>query len=440
MMMENMQTITESSLRALCALLAVPVFLVRDGVVCALNPEAEALGAAGELLPGCLPEDGQSAVLPRRPLPDCAGALRGGSVTGKKISLSGSPCWLLEVIPPETRNGLHNVYRLATARKIMLDISSQIDQLDTMQNIYDFILDNCGRAVEHSGLCSLMTVEDGKVRIVAKRGFPDDVRQYSFDVHDTFLSLETNGLMNRIVRINNLDKFSSKYHLEIKTLQNGAYLRSTLSAPIYVNHALYAILNFDSTQENAFTRQDEELLYVVKTNIEIILANHRMHEEILRLSRTDMLTGLNNRTHFAESMKNRVNSLFYLGMFDMNDLKQLNDRYGHHCGDQALHCFALQLKQSFPANSSFFRMGGDEFLCVVYEMEQAEIDRRIEALRQFFRDNPLVLPDAVPYVLSFSCGFAWHEAGAAIADVVQQADHAMYAEKRRFKSCRCERR
>lgn len=427
-----MQTLSEEQLKQLTSVLAMPAFLAEGDQVRPLNQEGVDLHLPDAALLACLPQDGRR-FSGRQICPTPPEAGWRYTLSGSQILLDGRACWLLEAAPFDLRDTLEGIHKIAAARQIMLEISSRIDHLETESDIYEFILDSCGKAVEHSELCTLMVVEGDNTRIVAKRGFTDDVYNIRFEVKNVFLALATEGRLDRIARINDLSLYHSKYNMEAKTQKEGELLSATLSAPIYVNHELYAILNFDSVRKNAFTREDEELLSLVKGNIEIILENHRMHAEILRLSQTDLLTGLYNRTYLRSFLWKNQHRTLCLGIFDMNNLKGINDGHGHPSGDIALKALAEGIQWLFPAEGTCFRMGGDEFLCVLPPMEQTKIDARIAALRRSYRESPLVLADGASAELSFSCGFAVHEAGTPWDHVLQTADDKMYREKRRMK-------
>lgn len=53
----------------------------------------------------------------------------------------------------------------------------------------------------------------------------------------------------------------------------------------------------------------------------------------------------------------------------MNDLKGINDNHGHASGDTMIKAMAAELTNAFPGRNVFFRIGGDEFLCVLFDME-----------------------------------------------------------------------
>ncbi|MBP7349149.1 MAG: GGDEF domain-containing protein [Butyrivibrio sp.] len=431
-----MKNVTKEILIQISSLLVNPVFLIQQQHAYPLNPPAEILFMDTAAFLDCLSTDLSE--------PECFSSyhkmmsadkqtVNFYSFSGRRIEYEDQLCWLVEVLQLHPQNLVPDIYQIASARKIMLDIYSQIDHLDTDSDIYEFILDNCRKAVAHSDFCSLILVNGQTARIVAQRGFNQDVCYVDIALNDTFLGQETDGKFDHIAIINDLDKFNDRYHLEFKPGKDNKYLASTISAPIYIEHSLYAILNFDSTQKNTFTEADKELLYIIKSNIEIILTNHQMYTEIRRLSQTDILTGLYNRTYLQEYIRLHREQAFYMGLFDMNDMKHINDIHGHRSGDMALKHFVSFLQRSFPFPSALFRIGGDEFLCITFDLDKARINDCVKSMRRLFEQNPILLQDGAETVLTFSCGFSLHEPNMSSHEVMHRADKAMYQEKRAYK-------
>ena len=93
----------------------------------------------------------------------------------------------------------------------------------------------------------------------------------------------------------------------------------------------------------------------------------------MRLALTDPLTGLGNHRHFQEQLQIQLEEAAAAGapltvcLFDLDDFKQINDRYGHPVGDRVLAHVASKLRQLGEA----FRLGGDEF-AVVFPRERAD--------------------------------------------------------------------
>lgn len=152
------------------------------------------------------------------------------------------------------------------------------------------------------------------------------------------------------------------------------------------------------------------------------------------LARTDPLTGLGNRLAFEHLLNREIvraehtGSHFAIGYLDLDNFKQLNDRYGHDAGDQALKRTAESLKNALRRDDGAARLGGDEFafICVDTPFEALEpIAKRILTSTQEVGSS---FPEAN---LSASVGVVWIEsAPAEAADLLKLADRVMYGVKR----------
>ncbi len=152
-------------------------------------------------------------------------------------------------------------------------------------------------------------------------------------------------------------------------------------------------------------------------------------------SHKDSLTGLENRLsydHYVENIDAKmVNKLFFI-YIDIDDFKIINDKYGHHEGDEgdeAIKAFADLLAQSFVLRKKkLIRLGGDEFLIIIEEKQQEKIVFYIENLiRNVNNYNDI---EKKSYKLKFSYGMAGftseHE---NIYQLFEHADQLMYEQK-----------
>ena len=118
---------------------------------------------------------------------------------------------------------------------------------------------------------------------------------------------------------------------------------------------------------------------------------------------------------------------------DIDGLKQINDSFGHHTGNQALVDTANVLRESFRESDVTARLGGDEFAIFIAEGDDQRIRGRI--LQKLAAHNHAAGRD---FVLSFSVGIvAGHSAPeAGIEDLLAKADSLMYQQKREKRSAR----
>lgn len=176
--------------------------------------------------------------------------------------------------------------------------------------------------------------------------------------------------------------------------------------------------------------------------IRYAIERHRMQAALRILSLIDELTGLYNRRGFmtlAEHqlrLSRRKQSTFYLIFADLDDMKTINDTYGHKEGDQALIQTAHLLKETFRGSDIIARMGGDEFAIVAIE----PVASSAEMIAQRFQDN-LAGYNArhnKSYPLSISIGVVEGLPGEAcsIEDMLARADALMYQQKAERKKSR----
>jgi diguanylate cyclase (GGDEF)-like protein len=171
-------------------------------------------------------------------------------------------------------------------------------------------------------------------------------------------------------------------------------------------------------------------------SIRYAMDRHQLQRELVNLSLTDELTGLNNRRGFftlAErqlKLSRRRGQGLVVVLADLDGLKQINDRFGHAEGDRALIATAQVLVATFRDVDIIARLGGDEFAVVVVDADESLEDAlRARLLRQIEARN--ARGDA-NYTLSLSIGTARQpiRKPRTVDDLLARADEALYRVKR----------
>ena len=167
---------------------------------------------------------------------------------------------------------------------------------------------------------------------------------------------------------------------------------------------------------------------------------HSINRMLDNISMHDELTGALNRRGFAMETRKLVNDPANEGLpavyvyADINDLKKINDTFGHSEGDYAIKSLAHILRRSFRADDPIGRLGGDEFSAVALCTGQSnahsfdeEIKQRIKHAADEFNEN-----SDKPYKVTVSVGvsrFVCH-AGISLNDAIEAADAALYEDKK----------
>lgn len=153
---------------------------------------------------------------------------------------------------------------------------------------------------------------------------------------------------------------------------------------------------------------------------------------------TDALTKVNNTSAYHEAVQTIEEQIaagtagFWVAIFDINSLKQLNDNFGHECGDYYIQESARAIAHVFGEEHTY-RIGGDEFAVIVEDLTQAQMTARLDmvtaGLAVFNTSNK-----PYPAELSLSQGASHYdsEKDTSYKDVFARADHIMYGNKRLF--------
>ena len=161
-----------------------------------------------------------------------------------------------------------------------------------------------------------------------------------------------------------------------------------------------------------------------------------LHEKLAHQALHDALTGLPNRNLFEDRLEracveaDRARTTVAFGMMDMNRFKQVNDTLGHAAGDELLKAVADRLSLTVRKSDTVARLGGDEFAFIFAGIhDPAEVVKVASRTLTIF-DEPFVIQEQ-PLQAIGSLGIALYpHHGADAANVLRQADSAMYLAKR----------
>jgi len=165
------------------------------------------------------------------------------------------------------------------------------------------------------------------------------------------------------------------------------------------------------------------------SNRELTDARDRLEELVSR----DPLTNALNRRAFYEFVE-RARQAYSVpisgcaALVDLDELKRVNDLYGHSAGDEAIRAVARAIRSIIRADDLLFRWGGDEFLVLLIGLPEAEGRKRFEGLNAALKE--VELPEAGgPVPISVSCGVTAFQSDEELHEAVAKADSAMYTDK-----------
>ncbi|WP_138206262.1 diguanylate cyclase, partial [Haloimpatiens lingqiaonensis] len=330
--------------------------------------------------------------------------------------------------------------RILRVSSLMIEISHSIIDTDNIYSIYQLILKNAIKSINHAKLGSIMIKQGEILKIVSHVGFKSSsINNFQIPIKESFLYQRTNGKLDRIVKIDNTsDPDITLYRIDTND-EDSKYIKSTITAPIYVNNNFFGVVNVDSTKANSFDLDDIKIMEFIKTNVEIAISNCLLYQEKIYLSKHDCLTNVYNKNSFHKLLKVTVHKAlanrtsFNLAIFDLNDLKYINDNFGHLAGDAIIKNFAEECSNVLDKEDILARFGGDEFVAIFFNCTAEQLTNKLDKLLNDLQNKPIYFKgNKINY--SFSYGISsFNEDGQLINDLLNTADKRMYNFKNKYK-------
>ncbi len=251
------------------------------------------------------------------------------------------------------------------------------------------------------------------------------------------------------------------------TAETGKYLKnwrnrfnveinSAIFLPILHGREILGCLTVQSTFEHSYTEANLNLLGAVASFIAVALDNSKAHTELNMLNKIvtdekvnleiayrrishmanhDALTDLPNRHLLRELIKNgikmadRDSTKLAVLYMDLDSFKQVNDTLGHDAGDELLKTVSQRIKNALRTSDTVARIGGDEFIAVIYNIGTVENVRSVAEKIIETVHSDIILKD-IKYNVGTSIGASiYPDDEVNMEELIRKADAAMYAAK-----------
>ena len=178
------------------------------------------------------------------------------------------------------------------------------------------------------------------------------------------------------------------------------------------------------------------LVFITGCRRELEKANRELLEardKLELLAQMDPLTEALNRHAFHSLLRGpqRGQESMTSGsvaVLDIDNLKPINDTWGHTAGDKAIRVVARSMRSLIRADDMLFRWGGDEFLVLMFNLSEEETSRRMKRLNAILEENCRKWPE-MPVRVTVSHGVAGFDSLTQLARAIETADQAMYARR-----------
>ena len=179
--------------------------------------------------------------------------------------------------------------------------------------------------------------------------------------------------------------------------------------------------------------------YVALANDITLMKAHQ--EQLERIAHYDVLTNLPNRSLLADRLSqamlqcDRHKQSLAVVFLDLDGFKAINDSHGHDVGDELLIALSLRMKEALREGDSLARIGGDEFIAVLTDLDKTEDCESVLERLLLVASEPATINDIVLNI-SASIGVTLYPQDNVDADLlIRHADQAMYVAKESGKNC-----
>lgn len=216
----------------------------------------------------------------------------------------------------------------------------------------------------------------------------------------------------------------------------GGYLCLPISAQGEANGVMHVRFEGLPEDDPLANEAQEEFMRTMTEHIALALANARLRENLRIQASRDALTGLVNRRYMEETFEREIrrcarkNKPIAVFMVDVDHFKRFNDTHGHEAGDSVLRRVAHTLAESVRFEDIVCRYGGEEFLLVLPEADQAVALERAERARAQVEQTIAHFRDQALGTVTVSVGVAmFPEHGTRADELIRTADAALYRAK-----------
>jgi len=253
----------------------------------------------------------------------------------------------------------------------------------------------------------------------------------------------TNTLTTYVIKtgkslLNNNEQYKEMINQGILTPMGSTTDESIwLGVPLKIKGKILGAMAIQSyTDSKLYSEKDIKLMEFVSEQVATAIERKRMEEELKNLAHHDPLTGTYNRGYGLGLLQRQIKlakrnkTSFLLAYADLDNLKKINDQFGHEEGDKVITQIANLFQSVLREIDIIIRMGGDEFLLVFPDSSVKEIP----IIKKRLYDK-LALQNRVsnkPYKIEFSIGFSCYdfEHPKSIEELMRIADQKMYKNKK----------
>ncbi|HET9849491.1 MAG TPA: diguanylate cyclase [Candidatus Dormibacteraeota bacterium] len=314
---------------------------------------------------------------------------------------------------------LRIIYRIAQEMTAVLDLSTLLNR------IVDIIRDVMGYYM----VAVLLPGEKGGLRVGAHSGYKADI---------TGMTIALNQGVTGWVFAHGAPQIIGDVRKEPRYVGLDEQVRSEIAFPLISRGRVVGVLNAESQQADVFSEADVALMTAVGSQLASCLEVAQLHDTLKREASHDPLTRLYNRRMFLERTQQAIaragsrDENFSILFLDVDDLKRINDTYGHLAGDALLREVSNALMDAVRGEDIVARYGGDEFIVLLPATNAAAAASVAARIADGVTRHRFMAGRELLQIPGVSLGIAtFPENGSTAEELLAAADATLYRQKRK---------
>jgi diguanylate cyclase (GGDEF)-like protein len=322
------------------------------------------------------------------------------------------------------------------ANTALQSISQTVSSSLELETIFQTVIQLLKDTFDYTYL-SIYLLDGAILRLGAQVGYPAEMIIYEIPV--------SSGVIGRTV-VTQQTQFISDVNKDPDFLRASYEVESEICVPLLKEGAVLGVINIEAAPGRPLTENDVDLMTTLAGSVAIAIDNARLHAEVRSLAMTDAMTKLPNRRAFDLTLATEIARAERYGhplgliIFDLDNFKLYNDRWGHPAGDERLIEVAKLLQTNARSPDVAARYGGEEFALILPFTARNGALALAERIRKAAESQAGETGKIDGYIPGYtiSVGVAnFPENGRLASDLLYSADHAALAAKRQGKNRIC---
>jgi len=363
------------------------------------------------------------------------------SITRRLIKLKQNDCIMYihqDIIKGKRED--NKLQKMLKANELIIEIRDLVDNANDLNEMFEYLLSKIHTVIPTAYRSCILKIDENKNLIqVSKFNY---LEEYKLDIpfKNSFACLNLDGDYSKSVIVDDIQKKYKNLFTDLQRESNGIILESNITTPLVVEGVFYGIVSVDSNENRVFDSVDLYFLDYLKVQIERAIEKYNRYQTIKRNSDLDPMTGISNRRNLTNLFGELVNksqienTSFLFVVFDIDNLKSINDNFGHLNGDKIIKQFAFVIQRQIRGSDFLARIGGDEFVGVFLNIDDDVLINRISDWKNHFRTNTIKFKKE-EFATEFSYGISrFPTEGETYEELLKLADKRMYIQKQEKKT------